>query len=53
MADGKLDALSSDNLASIRTSGASGPSGNRNDLSAQEISTIGSLSRFSASPTAG
>ncbi|KAG6377068.1 hypothetical protein JVT61DRAFT_1118 [Boletus reticuloceps] len=53
MGDGKQDLFTSDNSATVRTSGTPGPTNNRNDLSARDTSTIGSLSRFSASPTAG
>jgi len=50
--DGEPD-FPTHNLATVRTPGTSGPAGDRNDLPAQETSTIGSLSRFFASPTAG
>ncbi|KAF8133762.1 hypothetical protein EV363DRAFT_1448437 [Boletus edulis] len=53
MGDGKQDLFTSDNSATDRISGTPGPINNRNDLSARDTSTIGSLSRFSASPTAG
>ncbi|KIJ64553.1 hypothetical protein HYDPIDRAFT_28493 [Hydnomerulius pinastri MD-312] len=42
-----------DNSATAPTPDPSGETGDRRDLSATETSTIGSLSRFSASPTAG
>ncbi|KAF8555712.1 hypothetical protein OG21DRAFT_1483641 [Imleria badia] len=51
MVDGNQDVT--DKSATARTFGTPSPTDNRNDLSAQETSTIGSLSRFSASPTAG
>ncbi|KAG8214571.1 hypothetical protein J3R82DRAFT_9634 [Butyriboletus roseoflavus] len=51
MVDGDPDLFTSDNSG---TAGTPSPTGNRNDFSVQETSTtIGSLSRFSASPTAG
>ncbi|KAG9315806.1 hypothetical protein JVU11DRAFT_3455 [Chiua virens] len=53
MADGKRDPVTSDNSATARSLGTSGTNNDRNGISTQETSSIGSLSRFSASPTVG